>query len=271
MSYQAAFPLDIVGNAVSTATELATQTILRKPIANYNDFMDKVGKAISPTRAAGNVYAKQDMLQLLSNRGDPLLSFDWIGVVINTQGLSTNYSLPWYYIDEIHLPPLTSNTHTRRINGLEKNYVSDYNPLQSQIKLYTDNTGMAFNFANQWLRSAYRTDKFFGLPASYKKDVQIYILDPARQCVADFRLKGCFPSTWDGYQLGAASTPLDTTLTLCVDEVLQNYDSDLSTAKDAVNTFFSGLTNPALNTLAKTVNGAAGSLLSSLFSPMLDK
>lgn len=271
MAYQAAFPLDIVGNAVSSASEYLTQTVLSKPIANYTEFMKRIGNAISPTRKIGNAYAKQNYLELLSSRGDPLTQFDWIGVVINTQGLSTNYSLPWYYIDEVHLPSQATGTHTRRVNGLNRNYVSDYEALQTSLKLYTDNTGTAINFANQWLRSAYRTDKFFGLPSSYKKDIQIYILDSARQCVVDFRLKGCFPTTWEGNQLGSASGTLDTSLTIQVDEVLQNYDSDLTSAKDRVNTFFSGITNPVLNEVAQTVNGAAGSLLSSLFSPTLDK
>lgn len=262
MSLLTAFPSDIVSNTVQSASTYLMQTALSKPVANYQQFMDKIGAAISPTRHLGNAYARQNYLEKLSSRQDPILAIDWIAVVIDNQLLNTNYQMPWYYIDEIQIPTQALAPEKRRVNGLERNYVSYYESMTSTVKFYTDVSGKTFNYANQWMRSSFRTDNFFGLPGDYKKDIQIYILDASRQCVVDFRLKGCFPTTWNEYSLGqTGSETLVTSLSITVDEVLQNYDSDLSTAKSNINAFFQS----GVSAAADTIGRAGSSLLSSLF------
>ena len=262
MSLLTVFPSDIVSNTVQSASTYLMQTALSKPVANYQQFMDRIGAAISPTRQLGNAYARQNYLEKLNSRQDPILSIDWIAVVIDNQLLNTNYQMPWYYIDEIQVPTQALATENRRVNGLERNYVSYYQSLTTSAKFYTDISGKTFNYANQWIRSAFRTDNFFGLPSDYKKDIQIYILDSTRKCVVDFRLKGCFINSWESYQLTqTGSEHLVTSLNLQVDEVLQNYDSDLSTAKSNINAFFQS----GVNAAADVIGNSAKSLLAPLF------
>lgn len=241
-------------DAVSGSLTAAANGLLSTPVNSFNSFLDKVASKLSPSRALiGRPYARQNVLQVMQQRGDPVLSFDWIGVIIDPT-VNVGKQMPWQYIDGLTTPSLSVDQHSLFFNGLTKKFASVYSTGGVSLKLFTDVKAKSFNYANYWMRSSYREDGFYGLPRAYKKDIQVFILDATREIVVDLRFLGCFPVSWDQYTLDATNGILETTLQLSVDEMYLNYDSDFSAAKDTINGFANGLLNSAQQQGAKQLS-----------------
>ncbi len=211
---------------------------LASPIKSYNTFMNKVGAALSPTRnLLGNPYAKQNPLKKLNARADPIPACDWIAVIIDP-ALSPTSQMPWEYIDAITIPDTSVESKDQFFNGTSRKFAGHFNTGQASVEFYTDRSGLAFNYADYWSRSTFRQDGFYALPGKYKKDIVVFVLDAKRKVVVDFRLCGCWPTSRESYPLSGTEL-LKTSLSLSVDEVFINYDSDLTAAKAGIDEMFS--------------------------------
>lgn len=258
-----------VSNAVNSSIQALLQGKLGAPVSSLNNFLNKMGNATSVARVIGREFAKESVLQKLQGRGDPTLAFDWIGFIIDP-AVSTSQQLPWQYIDGLDTPSLTVNAKDWHFNGQNRRFASDFELGTVNIKIYSDINGIGFNYANAWARATYRQDGYWNLPSRYKKDIQIFLLDAARGIVVDFRLVGCFVTSWNSYQLGASNDILETSLTLSVDQFYMNYDSDYTAAKDSINSLLTGGLNSAIKGLTSTVSSAASSAINTVFSSTSD-
>lgn len=230
-------------SAAGSVVTAASQGLLASPIKSYNTFMNRIGDALSPTRRAlGNPFAKQHSLKKLSQRPDPVFAFDWLGVILDN-GLSTSAQVPWEYIDAITIPEVSVETKEQFFNGTTRMTAGQFRTGSASIDIYTDRTGLAFNYADYWVRSTFRQDGFYNLPAHYKKDIVVFVLDAKRKIVVDFRLVGCIPTSRESYALGGTDM-LKTSLQLSVDEVFINYDSDLTAAKASIENMFTSAIGP---------------------------
>lgn len=186
--------------------------------------------ANSPTRKTGAAFASRNANDDLMKRLDPVTNFEWIAVVINKNPGSKD-ELPWYYIDEITVPSPTFGVNQKFMNGKDNKYAEWFTLGSCTMKIYSDVSGVAFNFCNMWIRSVFRDDNFYQMPINYKKDIFVFILDPTRKVVIDIQLLGCWPTAWADYNLTSGSAAaLESSLTLSVDDFKMNYDS----SKDAV-------------------------------------
>lgn len=234
------------------------------PVNNINSFINKVTAKLSPTRLIGNTYANQNVLEVMSTRTDPVTNFDWIAVVVN-KGLSLNTTIPWYYINDIQTPSLSLSAADKYRAGRLVKFAELFTVDSCNIKIYSDTTGQAFNFCNDWVRSAYRDDDLYQLPSAYKKDIIVYILDVKRQIVVDVKLVGCFPTSWAGYNLSSgAASALETSLTLSVDDVRVNYDSQPTSIIASVNKALGGFTDSISSAAKGAFDSTVGSIASSL-------
>lgn len=236
---------------------------LVNPIKNAQTFMgrlERIGQTFLPKKQPTNEYARQNVLQEMQKRRDPVLSIDWIGIIQDPPGTRNSPQMPWSYIDEIQCASISVSPATVFRNGLQKKYAGAYDVGGASIKLYTDVSGISFNYPNAWLRSIRRNDGQWGLPASYKKDIIIFVLDSTRQVVVDIRLVGCFPNTWQSYNFEAsASSPLFTSLDLSVDDFYINVEADPTAAKSALSQFLSPVTG-LLDTAANKVSSVMGNI-----------
>jgi len=232
------------GSAAGGVLTAASQGKLASPIKSYNTFMNKVSGALSPTRnLLGNPYARQNVLQKLNARLDPIPSYDWIAVILDSS-LSTASQMPWEYIDAITIPDLSVEPKDQFFNGTNRKFAGHLNTGGASIDFYTDRSGSAFNYADYWMRSTFRQDGFYSLPSKYKKDIVVFVLDSKRKIVVDFRLCGCFPLSRDAHAL-AGDDLMKTTLQLSVDEVFINYDSDFTAAKANIESMFGSAFGPS--------------------------
>ena len=179
----------------SSGIESAIAGGISSPSQDFSSFMGAITNASSnplynlPTIAAqmaiNNAYAKQNVLQAMQARPDPVLSFDWIGVILDSGFKSTG--LPWQYIDAITAPSREVASHELHFNGLDKKFAAKPSVGNIQIKLYTDRAATTFNYAELWFNATYRRDGYYNLPSKYKKDIAVFVLDSRRQVVVDFR------------------------------------------------------------------------------------
>jgi hypothetical protein len=210
------------------------------------------------SNSSGNAYARQNVLQLMQSRKDPLLTVDWIGIVLDQGG---NPSIPWHYIDEIQTPSVRVGTEPVFRAGLTKKYATAFEIDNANMKIFSDASGQAFNFVNSWTRSTRRQDGLWNLSSQYKKDIVIYLLDSRRSVVVDIRLIGCFPSSWNSYNLEASgSNHIETQLDLSVDDFYINVDADPSSAKSALSQFTSPLTQALGGGIGAKLQGAVSSV-----------
>lgn len=262
---------DIAG-FVDGGINLALSTVLggrsQGPVNNVNKFINKVTTRLSPTRVIGKTYAKQNVLDAVSSRGDPITNFDWIAVVVN-KSVSLNTTLPWYYINHIQLPGPSLGSEEKYVDGRLKKYATLFTLDSVSIRLFSDTTGAAFNFANDWFRATYRDDNLYQLPSVYKKNIYVFILDPTRDVVLDIQLIGCKPTNWAGYSLGSdSSSALETSMTLDVDDFRVNYDSNptsvIANVNAALGASIGGLISQTSQTVANSITSTLNNVRDSL-------
>jgi hypothetical protein len=217
-------------------------------------FTKKVTTALSVTRKLGSAYAKMNVLEAISQRKDPVNNFEWLAVVVPKK-LNANATVPWYYIDGISVPSMSFSTNEKFVNGKTNKYAGTFSVDTCSMKIYSDVTGIGFDFCNDWFRSIYRDDGLYQPPSLYKRNVYIYILDPARGIVVDFKLVDVWPTAMATYELDSgAAHALETQLTLSVDDLKMNYDSDPQSILNSVNRALGGVYDSALSTVSAGIS-----------------
>ena len=199
----------------------------------------------SPVANVGKGYASKNVSTELEQRMDPVTNFEWIAMVVN-KSPGAKDELPWYYIDEISVPLPNFGSTQKYVEGKDKKYADMFTINTCTIKVYTDVSGLAFNFCNMWCKSIYRDDNLYQMPLAYKKDIYVFILDPTRKIVVNMQLLGCWPSAWADYQLtSGAAEALGTSLTLSVDDFKMNYDSSPAAVTASINSVVASTSNTA--------------------------
>jgi hypothetical protein len=217
----------VLGNTAPDLSPKATdgQAIRSQVIKVSERFGGRLNKT-SPVATTGEAMAQFPVVSEMAKRFDPVTNFEWMAV-IRGRGASAKTELPWYYIDDITLPAPNFESTQKYINGKEIKYADMFSVNNCTIKIYSDISGLAFNYCNAWCRSIFRDDNLHQLPSVYKKDIWVFILDAKRNVVTDIQLLGCWPTAWADYQLvGNAAAALETSLTLSVDDFKMNYNDD---------------------------------------------
>lgn len=187
-------------------------------IDNVSKFINKfTNPSVNNPKGSPSGEGKRNRLEAMSKRGDPVLSVDWLGLVMD-QGRE---AINWAYLDTIQTPSITIEPRSVFRGGTMKHYAGPISVDSMNITLYTDSNGDALKLASSWMASVY--DNEFGnykKPSEYKKQIWLYMFDAARQTVCLMKFYGCFPTSWGSYSMeGSGSSPVPTTMTLSVDSV----------------------------------------------------
>lgn len=165
-----------------------------------------------------NGFTAQHFLQEMLSRPDPLLSFEWIGVIYDSS--NPTGVIPSIYIDAIDTPSLSIDKTAVFRQGSNTFFAGTQSVSDVSITLYSDRTGKAMRFASSWFdHTVANRNGNYSLPRDYKKEIVIYIYDARRRVVVPLLLHGVFPINWEGYALNDSSEPLKTRLTLSVDSM----------------------------------------------------
>lgn len=169
-------------------------------------------------------------------RGDPQLSFCWYAIMPDVTPIGgTPESLPWYFVEEANPPFRTFETRSIFHEGHNKHYPSTYSVDSLRLALYADSTNVAMNYLQAWngallapttAANAEAASGLYGRPVSsagttgYKKTIQIFLINPAKERLVKLEYIGCWPQSVDAYSLdSASSTRVINHVTFSVDDV----------------------------------------------------
>jgi len=267
-----AFGLDSLSTAKSIlGPKLGSR--LTRPLSNFNQLTSRV-KSLSTifTGIPGsdlqsnvdeqnsNEFTRQNTLEAIQSREDPQLSVDWVAYIVDN---SNDLNLPWFYIDTLQLPSLTIEASPIFRNGRTHFYAGSAAISQMTLGLYTDISGKSLSAVSSWAAQVYDAKHgTYQVPAAYKKTIKVWLYDARRRVVCEFAYYGCWPTSYNGYNLEATgSTPLLTTLELSVDSMsINTIDADgFTTAgaagvSDSINNPLASIVQGGFNKVSETVN-----------------
>jgi len=150
------------------------------------------------------------------SRSDPLLNFNWYCILPQiTETVYGSVGLPWFYVEEAHIPFRTYQTRSIYREGRTKQYVSKYGVDNMTLTMYLDNSAKTWNYLKAW--NAAIIDPFartnatlqggrFNPAYKYKKDVKIMVIDNKKQIVIQLLMSECIPISIETFSLGSNSS-----------------------------------------------------------------
>lgn len=164
-----------------------------------------------------NAFTEANSLSRASARGDPILGYEWIAVIIDRGNPAV---IEPVYIESISTPSISFEQKVVFRDGSNYNYAGTKSVGPMTIALHNDDTGRAFKLASSWFESVYDSQSgTYRVPSSYKKTVKLFVHDAARGVVAAFYFLGVWPSSWNGGNWDQSSDPTQVILTLSVDRM----------------------------------------------------
>lgn len=248
----------------------ALDGLLRAP----EDAINGIGArgAAAPGNSFAGMQNRQDALQnwcwycllpSISNANAPSISgFSPLNGV-----LSPSVSLPWYYVQTSNLPQRVVTADSVNMNGHPVHFPESYSVPNLTLGLFMDSS----NKAHQWLKAwqgqilgdadptSAMNQGMWGLPAQYKKTINIVLLDVKKKQMLNVRYINCWPSDPSALDLvSGAAEALVQNVTFMVEDIEVTVSNDkgfidnlLDTAKGYAMGALSGATSAALNNLGQ--------------------
>lgn len=151
-------------------------------------------------------------------RGDPVLAFEWVGVIIDSGNPNP---IPSVYISSLQAPGMSFQTDSRFFNGRNLSYPGTALSDNLTIQLYNDNSARAAALASSWFEDVMMTATGgYKRPSEYKKTVLLQIHDIAGKPVYTVEFGGCWPISGMSDQWSYdSSDPRPIQLSLSVDYI----------------------------------------------------
>lgn len=192
---------------------------LRNPTKTINEFSDKLarvtGKSVN-NPLSNPEFSNRAFIEAAEARGDPLLSMDWLAVIIDR---SNPKAIEWSYIQAVQTPSIQIEPRSVFRAGKMAHYAGILSVENLSISMYTDTQARALKLVSSWVGSIYDNNSGnYKLPKDYMKDVYVYLLDSTYSTVCVMKFFKCFPTSWTSYSLDTSQTsPIVTTFDLSVE------------------------------------------------------
>ena len=217
----------VLGSAIDRASSKAIRSSIGSPLAGV--IAPTIEKAIGtlknnligPASAERRVSEKRslesaavgDDLAGINARGDALQNWCWYALLPEIIVDTTIEKLPWYYVQTTNAPQRNIAFESVTVNGHPVSYPESYSVDQLQLGLFMDSTNKAHKWLTAWQSlilgyddpSLPRNQGMWGLPASYKKDINIVLLNAQKQQMINFKYINCWPSAPTSLDLVSSS------------------------------------------------------------------
>lgn len=149
-------------------------------------------------------------------REDPMLSFNWYAQPPVLETLYGMKQLGWNYVEEMTVPFRTKTVNSIHREGAMKHYVSGYTLDNLRVTFYMDEGNKSLDYLQAWdattimpiSRETYSTGRgLVGLPYKYKRDFELYLVNPARKTLVKITYIGAWVESID--PLGLTSNTSD--------------------------------------------------------------
>lgn len=155
--------------------------------------------------------------------------------LVSTQAFKPSLSLPWYYVQRSNLPFRRIETESVKRNSHMIHYPTGYSVDSLTLEFFMDSANLAQTYLKAWGAAVLNSVDpgrmenrgQWGLPASYKKDINIYVLSVSKQVLLNFRYFGCWPSEQTALELVSDNAAaLSQPVTFQVEDVAVTVNND---------------------------------------------
>jgi hypothetical protein len=202
-------PDQVMGNLGKVFGPITSGSILRSP--------GFFGGLDGPNINLGSPLTEGNALAGALARSDPQMSFNWYAVmpvILPLNGAAEG--LPWYYVEEATTPFRNFDTRAIFRAGRNKHYVGTVYSVDSlRLSIYQDSTNRALRYLQAWNNAILQNTSSqnaefnggaWGRPSAYKKPILIYLMNSARNVIAELEYTECWPQTIDAYSLNSGSS-----------------------------------------------------------------
>jgi hypothetical protein len=182
----------IIAQAKKQVQVSVQQASLGNVSRSVQGLTDIPAQALRNFGATGGV-ALGDAFAGINARGDAVQNWCWYCLLPSMEndsalsfgGISPAISLPWYYVPSANMPRRKIATESTQANAHMRHYPQSYSVDNLSLGLFMDTTGKAQQYLEAWAskvldnRDPANTENQgrWGLPADYKKDIYIVLLD----------------------------------------------------------------------------------------------
>ena len=164
-------------------------------------FGGPVEKEFKPRLPFGGAAPPGDDFAGIHSRGDALQNWSWYALLPTVEAGGIVTDLPWYYAQTANLPMRSIQTDSAPMNGHPVHFPESYSVDQLQIGLFMDDTNKSQHWLKAWQSlvlgtgdpSLAQNQGMWGLPASYKKDINLAILSPRKDVAINVKYVNCWP------------------------------------------------------------------------------
>jgi hypothetical protein len=191
------------------------------------------------------------------------------GLIPQLGNLQAQVSLPWYYVQTASLPQRNIQTDSVNINGHPVNYPESYSVEALNLGLFMDSSSKVHQYLKAWQGqilgnvnpSVARNQGMWGLPAKYKKTINIVLLNVTKKQMLNVKYLNCWPTNISALELNSSSAEaMIQNVSFEVEDVdVRVYndkgliDNLLDTATGYAMGALNGLAAPYLNNLGSSI------------------
>lgn len=206
--------LGLATNAIKSSGGTALSSFLGQAAQG-----DLAGALTSLTNAPGDAIANigafgqatpGDALRGMNARGDAMQNWCWYCLLptlnnsnaVAIAGLLPSVSLPWYYVTRMNAPFRTLETESIKRNSHQLHYPTGYSLPSLTLEFFLDSKSEAQAYLKSWSSlvlgqanpAQFQNRGVWGMPASYKKEINLYALSVSKKVLLNFKYFGCWPS-----------------------------------------------------------------------------
>jgi hypothetical protein len=129
--------------------------------------------------------------------------------------------IPPQYIERVVVPSINIDSASVSVESFKYNYSSSVSSSPLVIEFYEDHTYSISSILQYWRKLVRRDNGTYGYPSSYKKIIDINLLDSKGDIQKTIKCLGVYPTTLDAINLdGGSSERVSLVQQFSVDEVI---------------------------------------------------
>lgn len=286
--------MSALSNVISTAIEGAANRAIRRAIPGGAGgvLAPVIDKAIDQIR--GSVLGRQpdkkfreqaaiggasnrpgDSFAGIHARGDALQNWCWYALMptVNNNGYTTE--LPWQYVQSGNLPERNITPSSTNFAGHPVHFPESYNVDNLQLGMFMDDTNSAQRYVQAWRELVLQNGDsnlsmgakgLWGLPAKYKMNIDIVVLNMSKTYAINFKYTGCWPTTSSQQELtsGAGEAMVKTVNFMVEDVFIDLYDLQgvvEPTQSPDQSGYTTGLTGAIISSALNKLEGLASAII----------
>lgn len=265
--------LGVAANAVKSSGKTALSSFVNKALqGNLKDALsglkDAPGQLLDNAGSFGQA-SPGDALRGMNARGDAMQNWCWYCLLPSLTssssksflGFKKSVALPWYYVQRTNTPFRTIETESIRRSSHNVVLPTSYSVGTLTLEFFMDSNNEAQNYLKTWSALVLGADDpakmsnrgVWGLPATYKKDINIYVLSVNKKVLLNFKYMGCWPTDPQALELTSDdASVLSHSVTFSVEDVSVSVMNDKGVIDNLLSTA-QGYAMSALSGGAKTI------------------